>query len=64
MDRNNSKRWSQQRSSKCTSTGGHASSKYLLDQSLARNPSVARKPSGSMTTDTKREQIVSSRPFE
>ncbi|CAF2747214.1 unnamed protein product [Rotaria sp. Silwood2] len=64
MDRNNPKRWSQQRSSKRTSANGHSSSKYLTNQSLPLNPISTRKHSGSTVTDIQKEQTTSNHPFD
>ncbi len=58
IDRNNPKRWSQQRSLKRISTNERSSSKHnLTNQSI-------RKPSESTIIDNQLEQISTNLPFE
>ncbi|CAF0728602.1 unnamed protein product [Rotaria sp. Silwood1] len=64
MDRNNPKRWSQQRSSKRTSVNGHSSSKNLINQSLPMNPISTKKHSESTVNDIQNEQTNSNHPFD
>ncbi|CAF0929105.1 unnamed protein product [Rotaria sordida] len=65
MDRNNSKRWSQQRSLKRTSGNENSLSKHLINSSSSLlNQTPTRKHSGATVTDIQKEQTTSNHPFD